>query len=76
MTIYSVKSDGNNAVLSGTARHGLVRLWDKRFSRPVQVGFSIQNASFFSCLYLTISCARLTSLKSLCAVLVFQAHNL
>lgn len=36
-TIYCVKSDGQNAFVSGTARHGLVRLWDKRMIAPVQV---------------------------------------
>lgn len=37
-TLYCVQSDGHYAVITGTARHGLVRLWDKRQTRPVQVG--------------------------------------
>ena len=37
-TLYCVQSDGHYAVITGTARHGMVRLWDKRHSRPIQVG--------------------------------------
>jgi len=35
--LYCVKSDGRHAFLVGTSRHSLVRLWDKRHRRPVQV---------------------------------------
>lgn len=35
--LYCVRSDGNNAFLVGTARHGMVRLWDKRKKLSVQV---------------------------------------
>ncbi|KAK2166401.1 hypothetical protein LSH36_39g00100 [Paralvinella palmiformis] len=36
-TLYCVQSDGHYAVITGTARHGMVRLWDKRHSRPIQM---------------------------------------
>jgi hypothetical protein len=35
--LYCVRSDGSNAFLVGTARHGMVRLWDKRNKSSVQV---------------------------------------
>lgn len=41
--VYCVASDHNMTVLSGTSRHGLVRLWDKRMNKPLQmyyVGYS------------------------------------
>ena len=34
--IYSLATDGNMSMVCGTARHGLVRLWDMRQSVPVQ----------------------------------------
>lgn len=38
--LYCVKSDGNHAFLVGTSRHSLVRLWDKRHRRPVQMYYT------------------------------------
>lgn len=36
-TVYCVASDHNVTVLSGTNRYGVVRLWDKRMTRQVQM---------------------------------------
>lgn len=36
--LYCIETDGDNAIAVGTARHGMVRLWDKRKTEPVQVG--------------------------------------
>ncbi len=44
-TVYCVKSDGNQTVVAGTARHGLVHLWDKRRRKPVQVYYSGRGSS-------------------------------
>lgn len=35
--VYCVASDHNVTVLSGTNRYGVVRLWDRRRTRPVKV---------------------------------------
>ena len=35
--IYCLATDGNWSLVCGTARHGMVRLWDMRHSRPVQM---------------------------------------
>lgn len=35
--VYCVASDGHYSFVSGTSRHGLVRLWDKRYVSPVQM---------------------------------------
>ena len=35
--IYCMSHDFNNTLVCGTARHGLVRLWDMRASTPVQM---------------------------------------
>ncbi|BFZ01196.1 hypothetical protein BsWGS_04235 [Bradybaena similaris] len=43
--LYCLESDGNNAILVGTARHGMVRLWDKRKTEPVQVYYSNNSRS-------------------------------
>ncbi|XP_005093209.1 F-box/WD repeat-containing protein 4 [Aplysia californica] len=40
--LYCVTTDGGNSMAVGTARHGMVRLWDKRKSEPVQVYYSHQ----------------------------------
>ena len=37
--VYCLQTDGQAAMLTGTARHGLVRLWDKRQQEHVQVSF-------------------------------------
>jgi len=39
-TVYCMKSDGNNCIVSGTARYGMTRLWDKRMSNYVQMFFA------------------------------------
>ena len=31
-TVYCIKSDNSNSIVSGTSHHGVVRLWDKRHS--------------------------------------------
>jgi len=36
-TLYSLQTDNNYAMVTGTAQHGMVRLWDKRNTEPVQV---------------------------------------
>jgi len=38
--LYCVRSDGCHAFLVGTSRHSLVRLWDKRHRRPVQMYYT------------------------------------
>lgn len=35
--IYCLATDGNWSLVCGTARHGMVRLWDMRHSKPVQL---------------------------------------
>lgn len=35
--LYCVRSDGNHMIASGSAYYGVVRLWDKRQSRCLQV---------------------------------------
>ena len=44
VTVYCVKTDGNNMFMAGTARYGMSRLWDKRTVQPIQVRFK----QFFS----------------------------
>lgn len=36
-TVYCLATDHNVTVLSGTSRYGVVRLWDKRMTRPVKM---------------------------------------
>ena len=62
-TVFCVKPDGNNAIVVGTARHGLVRLWDKRLAgasaEPVQVvhgGPEVCIRDSFMCIWLIIVC--------------------
>jgi len=38
--IYCLATDGNWTLVTGTARHGMVRLWDMRHSKPVQLYYS------------------------------------
>jgi len=38
--IYCLATDGNWTLVCGTARHGMVRLWDMRHSKPVQLYYS------------------------------------
>ncbi|RUS87773.1 hypothetical protein EGW08_004438 [Elysia chlorotica] len=35
--LYCIDTDGENTMVVGTARHGMVRLWDKRQDDPVQM---------------------------------------
>lgn len=35
--VYCVASDHNVTILSGTSRHGVVRLWDRRMLKPVKM---------------------------------------
>lgn len=36
-TLYCLKSDGDVSIVTGTAYYGMVRLWDKRSLKPVQL---------------------------------------
>ncbi|XP_076461114.1 F-box/WD repeat-containing protein 4-like [Babylonia areolata] len=48
-TVYCLQSDDQNTMLTGTARHGLVRLWDKRQQHDVQAYYSgDQNSPVYS----------------------------
>ena len=38
--IYCLSTDNNMTLVCGTARHGLVRLWDMRASAPVQMFYT------------------------------------
>ena len=38
--IYCLGTDNNMTLVCGTARHGLVRLWDMRASAPVQMFYT------------------------------------
>lgn len=43
--VYCLKTDGQYTMLTGTARHGLVRLWDKRQHNHVQAYYSRHQGS-------------------------------
>lgn len=43
--VYCLKTDGLYTMLTGTARHGLVRLWDKRQQNHVQAYYSLHQSS-------------------------------
>ncbi|XP_013410568.1 F-box/WD repeat-containing protein 4 [Lingula anatina] len=50
--IYCIRSDGYNSILAGTARYGMVRLWDKRMTKPVQMYYTSRDSSpVFSLLF-------------------------
>lgn len=50
--LYCVKSDGRHAFLVGTSRHSLVRLWDKRHRRPVQMYYTARvNSPVYSLVF-------------------------
>lgn len=36
-TLYCLQSDRDNTIVTGSSRYGMLRLWDKRKSQPVQV---------------------------------------
>lgn len=38
--IYCMTTDNNMSLVCGTARHGLVRLWDMRHKQPVQMFYT------------------------------------
>lgn len=35
-TLYCIQTDRNNTMVTGTARYGMIRLWDKRKTEPIQ----------------------------------------
>lgn len=43
--LYCLQTDGQYTMLTGTARHGLVRLWDKRHKEHVQAYYSGEQSS-------------------------------
>lgn len=43
--IYCLKSDGHNAIVTGTARYGMVRVWDKRKTQHVQMYYTARDSS-------------------------------
>ena len=51
--VYCIKSDGLHSILSGTARHGMVMLWDKRLvtTEPVQLYYAGRSYSCTSPVY-------------------------
>ena len=44
-TVYTVRSDGGNSVLAGTAKYGLIHLWDKRTAKSTQMYYVGQRYS-------------------------------
>lgn len=48
--IYCLKSDGRHCLLVGTARHGMVRLWDMRRPRHVQVRTLLSHVLYITCI--------------------------
>lgn len=47
-TLYCLQSDGNAAMITGTARYGMIRLWDKRKQEAVQEYFLSQKSPVYS----------------------------
>ncbi|XP_014784206.1 F-box/WD repeat-containing protein 4 isoform X1 [Octopus bimaculoides] len=43
--VYCVKTHGNYTMLTGTARHGMTRLWDKRVTKSIQFYYAGQRSS-------------------------------
>ncbi|XP_041369377.1 F-box/WD repeat-containing protein 4-like [Gigantopelta aegis] len=43
--LYCVQTDDQYAVMTGTARYGMTRLWDMRQSQPIQVYYSGRRSS-------------------------------
>ena len=41
--LYCIETDGEDTMVVGTAHHGMIRLWDKRHSDPVQVYFKFSD---------------------------------
>ena len=55
-TVYCVQWDENHALLSGTARHGVVHLWDMRKAASVQMFYvgqrrNVANSPVYSLAY-------------------------
>lgn len=48
--LSSLKTDGNNAMVTGTFQHGMTRLWDRRLKNPVQMYYCGQRRSPVYCL--------------------------
>jgi len=79
--LYCVKSDGgSDAFLVGTSRHSLIRLWDRRHRKPVQVlclsvsGY--MSLSGFISFFMFISiCLAFSVAFSLC-ILLFRSFSL
>ncbi|KAL4232160.1 F-box/WD repeat-containing protein 4 [Mactra antiquata] len=47
-TLYCIQTDGNVAMVTGTARYGMSRLWDKRKTESVQEYFMSQRSPVYS----------------------------
>ncbi|XP_052773792.1 F-box/WD repeat-containing protein 4-like [Mya arenaria] len=47
-TVYCLQTDCNVAMVTGTAQHSMVRLWDKRSTQPVQEYFLSQKSPVYS----------------------------
>lgn len=47
-TLYCLQSDRNQTVVTGSARYGMIRLWDKRKLDPVQEYFLSQKSPVYS----------------------------
>lgn len=48
-TVYCVRSDGHHSFVTGMARHGMARLWDKRSSKPLQVTYAYSGLGVMRC---------------------------
>ncbi|XP_053406455.1 F-box/WD repeat-containing protein 4-like [Mercenaria mercenaria] len=55
-TLYCVQTDRNVTMVTGTARYGMIRLWDKRKSEPVQEYFLSQKSPVYS---VAFDCSRM-----------------
>ncbi|KAK0054640.1 F-box/WD repeat-containing protein 4 [Biomphalaria pfeifferi] len=43
--LYCLETDSNNSIAVGTAQYGMVRMWDKRKTEPVQAYYSYKSNS-------------------------------
>lgn len=48
--LSSLQSDGNNVIVTGTFQYGMTRLWDKRYTSPIQMYYCGQKRSPVYCL--------------------------
>uniref|UniRef100_A0A8C6KJ81 F-box and WD repeat domain containing 4 n=1 Tax=Nothobranchius furzeri TaxID=105023 RepID=A0A8C6KJ81_NOTFU len=69
-TLYCIQTDGNNMIASGSSLYGVVRLWDKRQTKCLQV-FQLSRDAASSPVY----CLRLSS-SHLYAALASALHSL